>query len=897
MRRIDALFAGLLGLLSAVSLFAEEGNRAELYSSFRNPPRSARPWTYWLWSNTLTDRQTIVEDVSDIAKLGFGGVLLSDGRGYGDDVDHIVYPRASVRWGGETWFDLVSFAVRECARNGIGFSMNVAASGGHLRGDVDVGGDAPKFLLCREYLPGERLENPDIPNYHDIGLVAVKVGRGCRHAGWRYAGDGVVSMASLKGNRTDQNVPASRRSAIEVKELVSEEEGARLGAEWLVVRFGVGTVRGQEKDVDVLDRLAVWRHLDRVVTPIVARVPDLVGSNKTFSAIYNVSWEGALPTWCRTFENDFERMFGYRLRCRLPILAGFDLPWISTSDFMKDYRRCRGVLMRMYLYETVKDWGHAKGFLSSSESGGPWKRTPETFGECDQLDYLSANDIPQGEFWPISEKGTGSFCGHANENARFITKAVVSAARVWGCPFASAEAFTHMHRHWSVDPAFLKPVGDQAFADGINRFVWHTYTSSPQGYGVPGLEYFAGSHINRNVTWHDDFSPMVTYLSRCQSLLQQGTPVVDIAVLVGNRFYVGWGNKENQRFRSRVSEELDVFVPPGFDYDVVNDSALDEIPHLLSRYRIVYDVRKCGDGVVDVKGLLPDVETSANYSWCHRKIGVNDVYFIAGEGRANLTFRTVAERVELWDAVTGCRELPLSSRVSGGRTSVTVDLPVGGSRFVVFLRDGLRPGPFNQKPHALEAEVNGPWDVAFKYHAGVTASPPNGRTMSRLLDFTRDAELRHFSGAATYRNRFTLERIGTVKISLGNVPSGLAHVYVNGCDCGTAWCAPWEADVSKAVCVGENRLEIRYTNNWCNRMVGDCSLAATERVTRSLVRYCDFPREKKDPKKPWKWFPTVYSSYSSFDELQPSGLLGPVKVLFAETDVPDVSAGGMEDEK
>ena len=106
--------------------------------------------------------------------------------------------------------------------------------------------------------------------------------------------------------------------------------------------------------------------------------------------------------------------------------------------------------------------------------------------------------------------------------------------------------------------------------------------------------------------------------------------------------------------------------------------------------------------------------------------------------------------------------------------------------------------------------------------------------------------------------------------------SGLAHVFVNGKDCGVVWCAPWEADVTSALREGENEIEIRYTNNWYNRLVGDCFLKPEERVTRSTLRYSAKPRAKSDPKRPWFLLPTIYSGPAVSDPLQPSGLIGPV---------------------
>ena len=171
--------------------------------------------------------------------------------------------------------------------------------------------------------------------------------------------------------------------------------------------------------------------------------------------------------------------------------------------------------------------------------------------------------------------------------------------------------------------------------------------------------------------------------------------------------------------------------------------------------------------------------------------------------------------------------------------------------------------------------------------------------MDTLRDWTSYGEegkadsksLRYFSGTATYRTTVNLEnsntqtlknsntlQSGACKLSLGSLPTGVAHVFVNGKDCGTVWCAPWEADISSAVRPGENEIEIRYTNNWYNRLVGDCFLGQDERVTRSTLRYWNLPRVKNDSKRPWRPKPTLCSGPDSSDPLQSSGLLGPVTI-------------------
>jgi hypothetical protein len=57
-------------------------------------------------------------------------------------------------------------------------------------------------------------------------------------------------------------------------------------------------------------------------------------------------------------------------------------------------------------------------------------------------------------------------------------------------------------------------------------------------------------------------------------------------------------------------------------------------------------------------------------------------------------------------------------------------------------------------------------------------------------------------------------------ISLGCI-CDVAHVYLNGVDCGVAWTAPNEVDISHALKTGKNVLRIEVTNTWHNALLGD----------------------------------------------------------------------------
>ena len=65
-----------------------------------------------------------------------------------------------------------------------------------------------------------------------------------------------------------------------------------------------------------------------------------------------------------------------------------------------------------------------------------------------------------------------------------------------------------------------------------------------------------------------------------------------------------------------------------------------------------------------------------------------------------------------------------------------------------------------------------------------------------------------------------MRKLSHTVISLGNV-CDVAHVYLNGVDCGVAWTAPYELDISHVLKTGVNVLRIEVTNTWHNALLGE----------------------------------------------------------------------------
>jgi hypothetical protein len=74
-----------------------------------------------------------------------------------------------------------------------------------------------------------------------------------------------------------------------------------------------------------------------------------------------------------------------------------------------------------------------------------------------------------------------------------------------------------------------------------------------------------GTHINRNITWAEQAKPFMTYVARVSYMLQQGSPVMDLAYLLPQ------GAPSTMPF---WGAGLLPAPPKGYDYDYVNTDIL-----------------------------------------------------------------------------------------------------------------------------------------------------------------------------------------------------------------------------------------------------------------------------------------------------------------------------------
>jgi hypothetical protein len=267
-----------------------------------------------------------------------------------------------------------------------------------------------------------------------------------------------------------------------------------------------------------------------------------------------------------------------------------------------------------------------------------------------------------------------------------------------------------------------------------------------------------------------------------------------------------------------------------------------------------------------------DAALIESLDFIHRRTADRDIYFVRNKtGQplgADCRFRVSGRTPQFWDPATGdITGAPGFQPVDGG-TRVRLDLPPGGSIFVVFSDHPVpaassadRDVAGNPASHLLD----GGWTVAFD----PTWGAPARVELPALISWTDhpDAGVKYYSGTGTYTR--TLEVPADwpgegrrVWLDLGEVGE-LAEVFVNGRSAGILWKPPFQADITALVRPGANDLKIEVMNLWVNRLIGDESLPPEQRLTRTNIRLGDGSRQRLG------W------------ELQPSGLLGPVRLLAA----------------
>lgn len=319
---------------------------------------------------------------------------------------------------------------------------------------------------------------------------------------------------------------------------------------WVIVRVGhtpTGVTNhpapkdGLGLECDKLSRTALDAHWAAFMQKAIDDIGPLAGVTLTSSLID--SYEVGGQNWTANFPAEFKKRRGYDLLKYLPVFAGqvVDSPAVSER-FLWDVRRTIADLFAENYYGHFTQLCREHGLQSAIE--------PYT-GPFESLQCGGPADLVMGEFWSGTQ-GDPS------------VRVAASVAHTYGKTIVGAESFTASpdNARWKNDPYALKTLGDLMYSEGLNRYTFHRYAMQPWTNRWPGMTMGQwGIHFERTETWWQQGQGWISYLTRCQYLLQQGRAVEDAAYFDG---------------QSAPAERRDgnPALPKGYDFDAVDADVL-----------------------------------------------------------------------------------------------------------------------------------------------------------------------------------------------------------------------------------------------------------------------------------------------------------------------------------
>lgn len=194
------------------------------------------------------------------------------------------------------------------------------------------------------------------------------------------------------------------------------------------------------------------------------------------------SWEALGQNWTKGFVDEFKKRRGYDPGPWLPVLTGLAVESTEKSErFLWDMRQTVGELTMANYIDRLKELLKPYGTKFYAEPCGRL---------CvDALVYAGKTEFPVAEFWTPRSKpevpGTPAMFDSYWYNSM---KGLASVANTYGKPFVGAEAFTGA-RGWCDHPYMIKGMGDEAFTEGISRYIYHISTHQPYEQMKPGLTH------------------------------------------------------------------------------------------------------------------------------------------------------------------------------------------------------------------------------------------------------------------------------------------------------------------------------------------------------------------------------------------------------------------------
>jgi hypothetical protein len=498
-----------------------------------------RPWTRWWWLGSAVDKPNLTRLLTQYREGGLGGVEICPiygAKGYEQHFIEFLSPQ---------WMEMLTHTTTQAKRLGLGVDLTTG-TGWPFGGPSVTAEDASSKVILKRYdLAGGTNLKDRLPEGQLQCLMAMP-----------NQGKPVDLTAEVKERHLDWTTPPGtwRLYAVVQSGPVQKVKRAAPG--------GVGNV------LDPYSVAALERYLSRFDKAFAGYHGPMPRCH------FHDSFEYYGAQWTSSFWQAFESARGYDLRTQLPALFG-EGPADRVARVQGDYRETIAELHRAYIQHWTQ-WCHAHGSLSRNQAHG---------APANLLDLYAAADIPETEVF-----------GSVDEKNIPLNKFASSAAHLTGRKLSSAESFTWLNEHFQTSLSEVKQAADYLFLTGVNHILFHGIPYSPAEAPWPGWQFYAAVNFGpQGGLWHD-LPSFNAYVTRCQSILQSGTPAND--VLLYYPVYDSWNTPGNMILPNPMPRTFTAAASTlwerGYAFDHLSDQFLAKAKPLSGRivlgqseYRVV----------------------------------------------------------------------------------------------------------------------------------------------------------------------------------------------------------------------------------------------------------------------------------------------------------------------
>ncbi|MEJ7768296.1 MAG: glycosyl hydrolase [Chitinophagaceae bacterium] len=536
-----------------------------LREGFSNPTAEARPKAYWWWLNGNVDTAKLMDELSAMKDVGVGGVDIFDiGARAPNNPDKMIPA-------GPAFMDRQSLAtiikvIKKATEYNMEVGLNLASSwnaGGSWIKPEHAGKSLYRSTITVEG-PGQKKAIVPFPEisaldekgkkrvivydangkpvyYKEVVVLALPADK----APGYHDTSRIINVSGYfngSNNELTWNVPPGKW---EIQRYVCSNSGEQL-------KYYSDSSAGPI--IDHFDSTATrvhFMHFINLLQPVLGDFRKTALKN-----FYLASFEATGSVWTESLPVEFKKLNGYDVYKLMPSLFSkqvFDS--LVNRRFKHDFDFAISELMIRNHYGKAKEIANNYGLKLISESGGPGP--PLHNVPVEGIKALGALDIPRGEFW-----NRHAVYDQDSIDLLMLVKEVSAAAHMYHRKIVEEESFTSF-QHWTEGPSDLRPLGDRAFCEGMNRVVIHGFSHNPAKYGYPGIVYHAGTHFNNKNLWWSKAKPFTDYLSRISYIMQETKFVSDVLYYYGDKV-PNFVTPKNTRFA----------VAPGYDYDIINTDVL-----------------------------------------------------------------------------------------------------------------------------------------------------------------------------------------------------------------------------------------------------------------------------------------------------------------------------------